>query len=216
MRIWMAPIKVSNVDMLKTFKTAAGQRAGRIDERKKSRSRGRRRSRSGETSRRSSERKRLRLDSRDQGMSEKLKQRERSKEKSRRFDSRLRGGGDVTAEKDSWYAAPEARSAGDRQRYESFEGNDVKGSELLDERYRKKVLKNNRPSSSRHCDARADDSHHRRKEKKERRHSKRSSRESHGEYSGYPDDHEKVNEVQDGFEIDSVGKVTSVLRFSSW
>ena len=216
MRIWMAPIKVSNVDMLKTFKTAAGQRAGRIDERKKSRSRGRRRSRSGETSRRSSERKRLRLDSRDQGMSEKLKQRERSKEKSRRFDSRLRGDGDVTAEKDSWYAAPEARSAGDRQRYESFEGNDVKGSELLDERYRKKVLKNDRPSSSRHCDARADDSHHRRKEKKERRHSKRSSRESHGEYSGYPDDHEKVNEMQDGFEIDSVGKVTSVLKFSGW
>ena len=145
-------------------------------------------------------------------MSEKLKQRE----KSSRFDSRSRGGGDVTAERDSWYAAPEARSAGDRQRYESFEGNDVKGSELLDERYRKKVLKNDRPSSSRHCDARADDSHHRRKEKKERRHSKRSSRESHGEYSGYPDDHEKVNEVQDGFEIDSVGKVTSVLRFSSW
>ena len=87
MRIWMAPTKVSDMDMFKTFKTVAGQRAGRIGERRRSRSRERRRSRSRETSRRRSrsrESKRPRLDSRDRDMSEKLKQRERSREKSSR------------------------------------------------------------------------------------------------------------------------------------
>ena len=323
LRIWMAPTKVSDMDMFKTFKTVAGQRAGRIGERRRSRSRERRRSRSRETSRRRSrsrESKRPRLDSRDRDMSEKLKQRERSREKSSRskmkgipgdpsknanmvpLGSRSRGGEDVKAERDSWYADPEARSVEDRQKCESFEWNDVKGSALLDEdeRNRKIALKkekeslrrekealkasssrrsrdHDRPSSSRQYDARADDSHHRRSSKsshreserpsrsrhreeeiggsyweshsvklepneedlrrkvkeedrgrskkerkekkekrKEKRHSKRSSREGHGEYSGHPDDHEEVNEVQDGFEIDSVGKVTSVLKFSGW
>merc|ERR1719209_2628040 len=32
-RIWMAPTKLSDMDMFKTFKTVAGQRAGRIGER---------------------------------------------------------------------------------------------------------------------------------------------------------------------------------------
>merc|ERR1712112_653298 len=45
-----------------------------------------------------------------------------------------------------------------------------------------------------------------RERRKERRHSKRSSHDG-GEFEGYHDDHEEVNEVQDGFEIDSVGKV---------
>ena len=322
MRIWMAPTKVSDMDMFKTFKTVAGQRAGRIGERRRSRSRERRRSRSRETSRRRSrsrESKRPRLDSRDRDMSEKLKQRERSREKRSRskmkgipgdpsknanmvpLGSRSRGGEDVKAERDSWYADPEARSVEDRQKCESFEWNDVKGSALLDEdeRERKMALKKEKESlrrekealkasssrrsrdhdrpSSRQYDARADDSHHRRSSKsshreserpsrsrhreeeiggsyweshsvklepneedlrrkvkeedrgrskkekkekkekrKEKRHSKRSSREGHGEYSGHPDDHEEVNEVQDGFEIDSVGKVTSVLKFSGW
>ena len=78
----MAPTKLSDMDMFKTFKTVAGQRAGRIGERRRSRSRerSRRRSRSRDRSRERS--KRPRLDSRDRDMSDRLKQRERSRERS--------------------------------------------------------------------------------------------------------------------------------------
>merc|ERR1719234_3074088 len=156
----MAPTKVSDMDMFKTFKTVAGQRAGRIGERRRSRSR--------------EKSKRPRLDSRERDMGERLRQRERSKEKIRRPSpgallpkskkgrggkggggdladnanlvplgtgrSRASGGGgeDVKSERDSWYADPEARSVEDRQKCESFEWNDVKGSALLDEDEREK------------------------------------------------------------------------------
>merc|ERR1712012_1200865 len=140
------------MDMFKTFKTVAGQRAGRIGERSRRRSRSRDRSRDRS--------KRPRLDSRDRDMSDRLRQRERSRERSNKpkkrdipgnsstnanlvplgSKSRSSRGDDGKSERDSWYADPEARSVEDRQKCESFEWNDVKGSALADEdeRERKK------------------------------------------------------------------------------
>merc|ERR1712037_203762 len=65
------------------------------------------------------------------------------------------GGEDVKSERDSWYADPEARSVEDRQKCESFEWNDVKGSALLDEdeKERKKALKKEKESLRREKEA---------------------------------------------------------------
>merc|ERR1719322_1566909 len=85
--------------------------------------------------------------------SDRLKQRERSRERSNKpkkrdipgnsstnanlvplgSKSRSSRGDDGKSERDSWYADPEARSVEDRQKCESFEWNDVKGSALADE-----------------------------------------------------------------------------------
>merc|ERR1719322_1160514 len=92
----------------------------------------------------------------DDGKSERDRSRERSNKPKKRdipgnsstnanlvplgSKSRSSRGDDGKSERDSWYADPEARSVEDRQKCESFEWNDVKGSALADEdeRERKK------------------------------------------------------------------------------
>merc|ERR1712088_1195756 len=116
----MAPTKLSDMDMFKTFKTVAGQRAGRIGERSK---RPNKRDIPGNSSTNANL---VPLGSK----------------------SRSSRGDDGKSERDSWYADPEARSVEDRQKCESFEWNDVKGSALLDEdeRNRKMALKKEKES----------------------------------------------------------------------
>merc|ERR1712004_140501 len=195
----MAPTKLSDMDMFKTFKTVAGQRAGRIGERRRSRSRERSRRRS-----RSRDRSRER--------SNKPKKRDIPGNSSTNANlvplgskSRSSRGDDGKSERDSWYADPEARSVEDRQKCESFEWNDVKGSALADEdareRKKREALKKekealrrekeairasssrrsrdrDRASSSRHFD---DDRHSSSRQREEYRddHHSRSSRSSH-------------------------------------